>query len=261
MYLKEFREKINLTQRELSEILEIAQTAIARYENDKVKPTSTVLFKYINELNANPNFLFLGIEPHLLNNLPKLDSSNIDLLNDITLMMSQEQIREKLNKILIDEIIQRFEKDNDSLIVKLLEIIKLDDPVKTRPFLFLYYIFQFIEKDLTDTQKEIIDYKEYLGNVIMNYKVATLRNQALFSEKIKNEIMDFLDIKLTPENCEILVKNYKNTLEMLESKMPVSMIKYHRNIFKESFFDSVSKSFKMLVSKLRCFFTKWKKAV
>lgn len=232
MYLKEFREKLNLTQNELSNILDIAQTTIARYENDKVKPTSTVLLKYINELNANPNFLFLGIEPHLLNNLPKLDSSNMDLLNDITLMMSQEQLKEKLNKILIDEIIQRFEKQNDSLVAKLLEIVKMDDPVKTRPFLFLYYIFQLIEKDFTETPKEITDYKQYLGDIITNYKVITWKNQPLFTEKIKNEIRDFLDVKLTTKECELLVKNYKNTLEMLEQKMPPSMIKYHRNSFK-----------------------------
>ena len=232
MYLKEFRERLNLTQRELSDVLEIAQTAIARYENDKVKPTSTVLLKYINELNANPNFLFLGIEPHLLNNLPKLDSSNMDLLNDITLMMSQEHLREKLNKILIDEIIQRFERQNDSLVAKLLEIVKMDDPVKTRPFLFLYYIFQLIEKDFTDTPKEISDYKQYLGDIITNYKVITWKNQPLFTEKIKSEIRDFLDVKLTTKECELLVKNYKNTLEMLEQKMPPSMIKYHRNAFK-----------------------------
>ena len=232
MYLKEFREKLNLTQNELSNILDIAQTTIARYENDKVKPTSTVLLKYINELNANPNFLFLGIEPHLLNNLPKLDSSNMDLLNDITLMMSQEHLREKLNKILIDEIIQRFERQNDSLVAKLLEIVKMDDPVKTRPFLFLYYIFQLIEKDFTETPKEITDYKQYLGDIITNYKVITWKNQPLFTEKIKSEIRDFLDVKLTTKECELLVKNYKNTLEMLEQKMPPSMIKYHRNSFK-----------------------------
>lgn len=232
MYLKEFREKLNLTQNELSNILDIAQTTIARYENDKVKPTSTVLLKYINELNANPNFLFLGIEPHLLNNLPKLDSSNMDLLNDITLMMSQEHLREKLNKILIDEIIQRFERQNDSLVAKLLEILKMDDPVKTRPFLFLYYIFQLIEKDFTDTPKEITDYKQYLGDIITNYKVITWKNQPLFTEKIKSEIRDFLDVKLTTKECELLVKNYKNTLEMLEQKMSPSMIKYHRNSFK-----------------------------
>lgn len=232
MYLKEFRERLNLTQRELSDVLEIAQTAIARYENDKVKPTSTVLLKYINELNANPNFLFLGIEPHLLSNLPKLDSSNMDLLNDITLMISQEQLKEKLNKILIDEIIQRFEKENNSLLVKLLEIAKMAYPIKTRPFLFLYYIFQLIEKDLSDTKKKLSDYKQYLGDIITSYEVFTWKNQPLFTEKIKNEIRDFLDIKLTPKECELLVKNYKNTLEILEHKMPATMIKFHRNNFK-----------------------------
>ena len=58
MYLKEFRERLNLTQNELSLKLDIAQTTIARYENGKINPTSTIVFKYINQLNANPNFLF-----------------------------------------------------------------------------------------------------------------------------------------------------------------------------------------------------------
>jgi DNA-binding XRE family transcriptional regulator len=66
MYLKEFREKIGMTQNQLSESLGIAQTTIARYEKDKVKPTSTVILKYINKLNANPLYLFNGIEPIFL---------------------------------------------------------------------------------------------------------------------------------------------------------------------------------------------------
>lgn len=231
MFLKEFREKLNITQRELSDILEIAQTAIARYENDKVKPTSTVLLKYVNLLNANPNFLFLGVGPHLLDAIPKLDSSNMDLLNDITLVISQDDLSEKLNKILIDEIIKRFENHNDSLIKKLLEIIKLDYIVKTRPFLFLYYIFQIIEKDLSGKQKTITDYKQYLGDAIIKYKVLAWKNQPIFTEKMKNEIRDFLDLKVTSKECEILVKSYKSTLEILESKMPPSFVKFHRNAF------------------------------
>ena len=231
MYLKEFREKLNLTQNELSNILDIAQTTIARYENDKVKPTSTVLLKYVNQLNANPNFLLLGVGPHLLDAIPKLDSSNIDLLNDITLVVSQNDLSEKLNKILIDEIIKRFENHNDSLIKKLLEIIKLDYIVKTRPFLFLYYIFQIIEKDLSGKQKTITDYKQYLGDAIIKYKVLAWKNQPIFTDKMKNEIRDFLDLKVTSKECEILVKSYKSTLEILESKMPPSFVKFHRNVF------------------------------
>ena len=231
MYLKEFREKLNLTQNELASILDIAQTTIARYENDKVKPTSTVLLKYVNQLNANPNFLLLGVGPHLLDAIPKLDSSNIDLLNDITLVVSQNDLSEKLNKILIDEIIKRFENHNDSLIKKLLEIIKLDYIVKTRPFLFLYYIFQIIEKDLSGKQKTITDYKQYLGDAIIKYKVLAWKNQPIFTDKMKNEIRDFLDLKVTSKECEILVKSYKSTLEILESKMPPSFVKFHRNVF------------------------------
>ena len=74
MYLKEFREKLNMTQKQFSEFLGIAQTTIARYEKDKVKPTSTVILKYINKLNANPLYLFNGIEPIFLdeqNNINK----------------------------------------------------------------------------------------------------------------------------------------------------------------------------------------------
>lgn len=66
MYLKEFRVKLNMTQKQFSEFLGIAQNAIARYENNKVTPTINVIEKYINKLNANPNYLFLGIEPHIL---------------------------------------------------------------------------------------------------------------------------------------------------------------------------------------------------
>lgn len=36
MYLKEFREKLNMTQKQFSEFLGIAQTTIARYENNKL---------------------------------------------------------------------------------------------------------------------------------------------------------------------------------------------------------------------------------
>lgn len=231
MYLKDFRERLNLTQTELAGIIDIAQTTIARYENDKVKPTSTVLFKYIDKLNANPNFLFLGHEPHLLSNLPELNSDNTNLLNDLTLMMRQGELKEKLTKIFIDEIVQKFEKGNDSPAIKLLEIVKMDHHIKTRPFLFLYYIFQLIKKDFTDSEKEISNYKQYLGDIITNYKVIAWKNQPIFTKRMKKDIRDFLDVKLTEKECEVLVKNYESALEALEKKMPPTMIKYHRNVF------------------------------
>ena len=74
MYLREFREKLNLTQRELSNALGITQVTIARYETGKMSPTSTVLLKYINELNANPNYLFLGEGDVFLSEQRKINS-------------------------------------------------------------------------------------------------------------------------------------------------------------------------------------------
>ena len=231
MYVKEFRERLNFTQRELADILKVGQTAIARWELDRVKPAASAVFKYVNELDANPNFLFLGHEPHFLSDLPKLSSDNINLLNDLTLMLDQEEIKEKLTKIFIDEIIQKFEKENSSPTIKLLEILKMDHHVKARPFLFLYYIFQLIKKDFSESKKEINNYKQYLGNIIRNYKTVDWKNQPIFTERIKKEIDDFLDLKLTEKECEVLVKNYESSLEALEKKMTPSMIKYHRNIF------------------------------
>ena len=232
MYLKEFREKLNLTQKQFSERLGIAQSAIARYENNKVAPTSTVIFKYIEKLNANPNFLYLGIEPLLLDKLPKLSMQNINLLNDLTLMLTQEQIHDKLNMITMDEIISKFENKRESVLIKLLEIVRLDEHIRVTPFLFLYYIFQIIAADTK--RNEVIDYKEYLAMVITNYKVFAWKNQPLFTQKIKTETVDFLDVKLTEEECKILVKNYKNTLELLENKMTPLLIKLHRDTFKNS---------------------------
>ena len=95
MYLKEFREKLNLTQRELSEILDIAQTTIARYELGKVKPTSTIINKYIDKLNANPFFLFTGKEPYFLDVQEKI---NIKFLIEI-----KEQELESLKKGINDD--------------------------------------------------------------------------------------------------------------------------------------------------------------
>lgn len=67
MYLKQFREKMNLTQKEFAEKLGMAQNALARYENDKVTPSITVISQYIDVFDANPLFLFCGIEPIFLN--------------------------------------------------------------------------------------------------------------------------------------------------------------------------------------------------
>lgn len=101
MYFKEFRKKIGLTQNELSLKLDIAQTTIARYENSKINPTSTIVFKYINELNANPNFLFLGIEPIFLN-------KQLEINEKYLLEEKGEQLNQLENEI--EQLVKKVEK-------------------------------------------------------------------------------------------------------------------------------------------------------
>ena len=147
MYLKEFRERLNLTQNELSLKLDIAQTTIARYENGKINPTSTIVFKYINELNANPNFLFLGLEPITLNlDEEYLSQQNNEMLKDLSLSLSQNELNCELSKLLISITLDKFSNKKDkSTIQNILNALKLEGHFPYRPFLFLYYVFKYVK--------------------------------------------------------------------------------------------------------------------
>ncbi len=85
MYLKQFREHLGFTQRELSNILNIAQTSIARYENNKIKPTSTILKLYVDKLSANPYYLFIGKGPVLLEQQEQINLSHEILCKELEL--------------------------------------------------------------------------------------------------------------------------------------------------------------------------------
>lgn len=232
MYLKEFREKIGLTQKELSEKIDVAQTTIARYEKQQINPTSVIIYKYINILNANPNFLFLKMEPHTLFDFPNLSEQTFNSLKDTLLLFSEQELQLKLNKILIDEIVKRFfSVSSENIFSKILSFVKLEGIFESRPILFLYYIFQIIDKDLSSNERKITSYRDYLKRVISEYRVLSWSNQPIFTDQMKESVNDTLDVKLTEEDCRIIINNYKITLEVLESNMPPHLIKYHKNIF------------------------------
>ena len=81
MYLKEFREYLELTQKVMSEKLNMTQAALARYELGKVNPSASVIQKYIDEFGASPNFLFNGIKPFILDDFHNIYADNMQLLN------------------------------------------------------------------------------------------------------------------------------------------------------------------------------------
>ncbi len=231
MYLKEFREKTGLSQKDFAERLELTQVTIARYETEKMNPTTTVIQKYIDVFQASPNYLFLGLEPHTLVDVPKFNNDIINLLNELNILTSEEELKEKLNKILLDKIMEKFQNTSSSILIKFLTVIGIQGP--DRPLLFMYYIAQIIENKFENKNLEIKTYKDFLSSVITDFPVWKIFfNQPIFTERIKNEFIQIIEYKLTENDCKLVVQNYKNILEIIEERMPSYIIRAHRNKFK-----------------------------
>lgn len=236
MFLKEFRERLQLTQKEIAEKLDVAQTTIARYETNKVKPTTDMIMKYIEKVDANPLFLFTGKEPHKISDIPDINIASMDCLTSLRSIMNQDEVYKRLEEVFIEEILAKFQISDEekSLTFKFLESIKLEGHLPVRPFLFLYYIFTFIAQD--KKKETITSYREYLIDVILSYKTLSWHNNPVFSTKIKDEISARFELDISEKECEVLIQNAKITLKKLEENMTASMIRSHRNINLKSLF-------------------------
>lgn len=237
MYLKDFRINMKLSQRKLASILNIAQASIARYEskNEPSNPTSAVITKYIDKLDANPIFLFTGKGSITLSDVIDVSSDNSKLLTDAISTFGEEELFNKIKILLIDEILTRLDYNSgkENIFFKILSYVKLDKEFRCRPFLFLYYIFQMIKINLLSSENIIIEnYQEYLIKMINDFNVYDTRNQPIFTKFTKTEIIKLIKFKTTESDCEFLIKNYSYALDALELNMPIDLIKHHRDIFK-----------------------------
>ena len=237
MFLKEFRKKENLSQRELALKLEIAQPSIARYESstDEVSPSSNVIMKYVEKCDASPNFLFLNKGQHLLSNVIELDDDIAKLTQDAINLLSKENFVEKVTDMMINEILDRldYNKDKNNIFFKLLSLVNLDEEFRCRPFLFLYYIFQIIYKNTKNEDLTLIkNYRDYIIDTIFSYKVLDIKNQPVFTDNSKSEISKLIEYKTNEEECKFLLLNSANVLSALELKMPYHLIEEHRDVFK-----------------------------
>lgn len=221
---REIRDYFEQNQSDFASKLDVTQSAYSKYERGERVADVDLINNLIKNFNINPNWLFLDQKPIDINENPPLNEENINLINDLCIMLTQEQLNAKLSQIFVKEIINKVDIDKYSKPSKLLEILKLDDSKKARPFLFLYYIFKEIEPN----NKDIVDYKKYLGDTITSYEVMSLKNKPAFSEKIKKEIAAYIELNFKEEECKALVKNAPATLEVLESMMPPSMVLAHR---------------------------------
>jgi len=230
MYLKNFREHTGFSQKEFADQLGLTQVTIARYETNKMNPTSTVIQKYIDVFSANPNYLFLGKEPKILtfedNNLSQ---ENNEVIKDLNLLLSQDELHIILNNILIDQVLDKFinYKEESTVITKFLKALKLEGHIPIRPFLFLYYIFRYILENKNELEG-ITNYREYIIDLVLRYKVLSLKNNAAFSNKIKQEIEANIELNFTEKECKLLITHPEETVKRLESKMTPSIILAHR---------------------------------
>ncbi|MDD3443487.1 MAG: helix-turn-helix transcriptional regulator [Sulfurimonas denitrificans] len=243
MYLKEFREQTGLSQKEFAEKLELTQVTIARYETDKMNPTSAVIEKYIDVFAANPSYLFLGLEPKFLtfedNNLTQ---ENHEVLKDLNLLLSQDELNLELNSILINKVLDKFihNKEESSTVEKLLKALKLEGHIPVRPFLFLYYIFRYIAENKAELEN-IESYKKYIVDLVSRYKVFTIKNNPAFTNKIKQEFEANIELNFTEKECKLLITHPEETIKKLESKMTPMIVLAHRKIDIKTLFPSFEK--------------------
>lgn len=223
---REIRDYFDQNQSDFASKLDVTQSAYSKYERGERVADVDLINNLIKNFNINPNWLFLDYGPLKIDDIQQFSNENLDLMNDLSIMMTQEQLSVKLRQILIEEIIKKVDIDEYSKPSKLLELLKLDDSKKARPFLFLYYIFGTISSDENKNQQA--NFKQYVTEKISDYKVVSLKNKSVFGEKMKKEIAAYIELNFTEEECKALVKNAPATLEVLESMMPPSMVLAHR---------------------------------
>lgn len=91
--IRYLRIKNNLTSKELSRILNISESTISLYENDKRKPNIELIVKMADFFNVSTDFL-LGVSANTLSELKKDTGADVSelLKNIITLLNNQNYI-------------------------------------------------------------------------------------------------------------------------------------------------------------------------
>lgn len=94
---KKARKKQNMTQKKLSETLNISRQAISNYERGKALPNLTTLVDISEILNVSLDYL-MGrtqhqVNPYLIENIEDIDESNIE--NSINSLLSGKTKKEK----------------------------------------------------------------------------------------------------------------------------------------------------------------------
>lgn len=96
--LKELRTSKNLSQEELSEILDVRKSSISNWETSKATPTFDMLIKIANYFGVTTDFL-LGYN---INNLKTIDKVN-QTLREANLIDDNENLKEEEIKLALEQ--------------------------------------------------------------------------------------------------------------------------------------------------------------
>lgn len=137
-----------------------------------------------------------------------------------------------LEEILIDKILDRLSVIPNQSIAKFLDnLIFIDgEPLRARPFLFLYYIFQIVKVNQDEVEK-IENFKAFILKKINDFKVFSLKNHPAFSNTIKVAIGELIDAKFSEAECRSLIQNASTVITLLEKRMPNMIVKTHQKYF------------------------------
>lgn len=144
---------------------------------------------------------------------------------------TEEETAKELEIYLIDKMLDRFSVVANEAIAKFLDsLIFIDgDPIRARPFLFLYYIFHIIITKKEEMPEE--NFKAFVIQKINDFKIFSSENNPGFTIKIKNAVIDLIETKFSEDECRNLVENAPTVLTLLEKRMPMSLVKTHRPKF------------------------------
>ena len=228
-----------MNKKQFSELLEVSQPTIARYENGERVPDFNFLKNFIEKLHINPDWIFFNTEPILLDVDDNfIVNQNNDLLKDISLILSPEELNKKLNDILFEHVLNQISTENEenfSIVRKFFKTIKLEGHVPFRPLLFLYYIFRYI-RDFNYELVEVTSYKDYLLDLIRRYKVLSFKNNPAFTSQIKKQFEISIEMNLTEHECKSLIINYEEFIKKIESKMTPIILYTHKKIDTKTLF-------------------------
>ncbi|HED7926133.1 TPA: helix-turn-helix transcriptional regulator [Campylobacter coli] len=220
MFIKELRERLNLTQSEFAKNLNINQAIVSRYENKKLRPTSEFIIRLIKTFNANPNFIFFGKEPCLNENTYKNEISQElnQLIDELSLYENEKNIISELENSALEKIISLV--SDKEIWGKLFSLLfKIDRK--------LYTITLFICRVSKRLKEKSETHKTYLASIINSFDD---KDFSKLNECMKMDLITLFNEKFTEEESNIIIEDCLVVFKHIEKTAPIhKMIELGKN--------------------------------